>query len=84
MGPTGLAPGVALLAAEGDGVGLTPISVGSVQRSVTLPALLDELILTGGSILDWESTKPNEAGALDVSDRLEAGPVDDGAAGLGD
>ena len=63
---------------------MTPINVGSAQRSVILPALPGGLVLTGGSDLDWKFPGPNEAGALDVSDGLGAGPVDDGAARLGD
>jgi hypothetical protein len=65
-------------------VDLTPINVGSVQRSVILPALLGGLVLTGGPDPDWKFPGPNEAGAFDVSDGLGAGPVDDGTTRLGD
>lgn len=62
-------------------MGLTSISVGSVQRSVILPAPLRELVFTGGSP---RYPEPDEAAALDVSDGLGAGPVDDDAAKSGD
>lgn len=82
--PAGLAPEAGLSVAEDDDDDLTPINLGSVQRSVILPSLLGGLIFTRGSAPERESFGPNEAGALDVCDGLGAGPVDGGTIGLGD